>query len=674
MRDIGSDSSRRDVLQTIGAVGAAGLAGTGTTSALADADGVRRFGDVQSDTTLDRTVEIEANGRVEYTVGVTGLLAADADRGSVVADGVASEKLTGGTRTLQFTGEFTEFTLEGDARVLVDGEPFDVSAFPRNTLEILPTEQVSFDVSASGAVELDRGSGRQPNARTVSGQATGRQVISYAGELTYVAVDGEATLRKNGRRVETDDVLPSTLPNEFAVDGPTGEAYTIETTQGMETADGVSVATDEIGSFTGRTNGRYAGSLDAVEHPSGARVEIDETANEVIATGPDSGEATVRVTTSKGLVVDSVAYDTAELTVSAGEEAIAVPFGAYEQITIDDLTVQLSQDAFPVAERSASLQAAARVERTDAFDRLQRRATGRVRFDAAGIEGEAVISGTTTTARSVEFALAGPKQADSGVVSVRQTPRGVEHASIRYKTVNEQRQQIRITAVSLPVARGADKLRRETQTMQANDGDGQASTNDVEYNAELFANTATTKTEGDVSTQGFTSFLDDVRSLLEDIGADVVAAAEFLWNIVKGQLDKIAVTAQNLVISSPYIIADIAENLPGSDLSVKAKLAWRLKIGYAIQLYNLASAGLPEALNTGYFCAGCVILAIVLRDVILSETASYVCFYFAPALPAAVVCVVAMEAIIQFGSQYFGYSDVQNQLCDGDVVAEIDPC
>lgn len=674
MRDIGSESSRRDVLQTIGAVGAAGLAGTGTTSALADADGVRRFGDVQSDATLNRTVEIEANGRVEYTVGVTGLLRGDASRGSVVSGGVASEKLDSGTRTLEFTGEFTEFSLSGDARVLVDGEPFDVSAFPQNTLEIVPEGTVSYDVSASGALEAEGAAPTQPTARRVSGRTASRQVLSYAGELTYVEIDGEATLRRNGTPVGTDEVLPSTHPHGFTAAGPATDSYTVETTQGARTTDGVSVGTDEVGSFTGETSGRFDGSLTAVEHPSGARVEIDETANEVVATGPTSGETTVRVTTANGLVVDSEAFDTAELTVAAGEQRVAVPFGDLQRIEIEDLTLELSHDAYPAAERSASLQAAARVERTDAFRRLTNRAAGRVRHDAAGIQGEEVISGRTTTVRSVEFALANSRKGDSGLVSVRQTPQGVEHASIRYKTVNEQAQRVKVTAVSLPVARGADKLRRETQTMQQRDSGGQATTDDTEYTAELFANTATTKTEGDVSTQGFLSFLDDVRSLLEDIGADVYDAAQFLWGIVKDNLDKVAVTAQNLVISSPYMIADIAENLPDTNLSVKAKLAWRIKIGYAVQLYNLASAGVPEALNTGYFCAGCVILAIVLRDVILSETASYVCFYFAPALPAAVVCVVAMEVIIQFGSQYFGYSDVQNELCDGDVVAEIDPC
>ncbi|PSP59204.1 hypothetical protein BRC72_02475 [Halobacteriales archaeon QH_7_66_36] len=52
----------------------------------------------------------------------------------------------------------------------------------------------------------------------------------------------------------------------------------------------------------------------------------------------------------------------------------------------------------------------------------------------------------------------------------------------------------------------------------------------------------------------------------------------------------------------------------------------------------------------------------------------YLWAYIGLALPALVVCIVAAEALIQFGSQYFGHSDVQKQLCGGDIVSEIDPC
>lgn len=122
------------------------------------------------------------------------------------------------------------------------------------------------------------------------------------------------------------------------------------------------------------------------------------------------------------------------------------------------------------------------------------------------------------------------------------------------------------------------------------------------------------------------------------------------------------------------MIASLAESLPSADISRAAKLAWRINIVPAVGLSSLSSNGFFDALDTGAWCAGCVLMAVVLRDVVASESATYLCFYIAPALPAAVACAVAMEAIIQFGSQYFGYSDVKNELCDGAVVSEIDPC
>jgi len=655
---------------------------------MSEADDVRRFGDVRTETRYERTVQIEASGVARYRVGVTGLLTAEDGPQSALADGVAREVIADETRTLRFTGEFTEFSIRGDATVRVDGEPFDVEAFPHNTLEIDPNGTVTYDVSASGAVSLDEGAADQPNARTATARTSSTHDLSYAGELTHIEVDGDATIRRNGSRVDAGDVLPSTTPHEFTADARSSAGlYSIDVTGSVETQNEVSIATDSAPGFRGRTVSRYGGKLSAVEHPSGARVEIDHERNEVVTSAPADEGAAVSVETTKGLVVDHEAYDVAEFSLSAGETTTAVPFGDVVSIEIDDLEVELSRDAYPEASESAALQAAAKVERTDEFQRLATIAAGRVRHDAAGIAGEEVLSGSTTTVRSVEHELANVKRADSGVVSVRQTHGRVEHASARYKRFHDD--EVTVDAVMLPVGPETNKLQRERKTMAVSSSESAAETTDVEYTAELFANTANPSqdvaaadlgdlseqvTEQDVQMQGFFSFLNDVRDLLSDIGADVYDTAKFLYDVFKGQLDKVAVTGQNLVISSPYLISSLAESLPSANLSAGAKLAWRVNIVPAVGLASLASADFFEALDTGGWCAGCVFLAIVIRDVLASESASYACFYFAAALPAAVACAVAMEVIIQFGSQYFGYSDVKDELCDGDVVSEIDPC
>jgi len=59
--------------------------------------------------------------------------------------------------------------------------------------------------------------------------------------------------------------------------------------------------------------------------------------------------------------------------------------------------------------------------------------------------------------------------------------------------------------------------------------------------------------------------------------------------------------------------------------------------------------------------------------VLVSECASYLRAYIGSALPALFVYIVIAEALIQFGSQYFGCSDVHDQLCDRNIVSETDP-
>ena len=89
MRKRNTNLSRRDVLGSLGAIGATGLAGTGAASAMSEADDVRRFGDVRTETRYERTVQIEASGVARYRVGVTGLLTAEDGPQSALADGVA---------------------------------------------------------------------------------------------------------------------------------------------------------------------------------------------------------------------------------------------------------------------------------------------------------------------------------------------------------------------------------------------------------------------------------------------------------------------------------------------------------------------------------------------------------------------------------------------------------
>lgn len=277
-----SNTSRRDILESIGGIGLTSLVATGTVSAVTEADNVRQFADAESD--LDRKVQIQAAEKAEYTFSVTGLLEVEDAPESAVSNGTASEAVTNETHTFRFSGEFTEFSIEGDARVLVDGEIFDVDSFPHNTLKITPNEEITYEVSASGAISIDKGNADQPNARTATAQTSSTHVVSYAGELTYFQIDGDATIRRNGSRIDATDVLPSTHPHEFTVVGSSSKGeYKITTTGGYKTQNGVSAKPGEPTELLGRTVGRYDGEISTVEHASGAHIEIDRVRNEIVA-------------------------------------------------------------------------------------------------------------------------------------------------------------------------------------------------------------------------------------------------------------------------------------------------------------------------------------------------------------------------------------------------------
>lgn len=684
--DINRGGSRRDVLKSIGAAGVLGLGASGAASALREADDVRQVGDVRTDVTPDRTVRVEASGRAEYTLAVTGLLSATNAPSTAVGGGTASAALTDGVHEFAFSGEFTELSVNGDAQVFVDGEPFDVETFPHNTLEIVPDGRASYDVSASGAVVVEQGTADQPNARTATGEAARRTVLSYAGELTYVDVDGDATLRRNGSTVGVDDVLPSTLPHEFTAVARSSGAYVIDVSQAVETADGTVVG--EPTELTGRTTARYAGSVSAVEHPSGARIELNSGRNEVVFRAPDDGGAQFAVETERGLVVAHEAYDVVEFSLSAGETATATPFGDLTRVAIDDLEMQFETGAHSAATESAKLQTAAELERTDAYRRLADVAAGRVRHDAAGIAVQELVSADRSVATtSVEYRLAEPRRGDRGILSIERTNRGVENAAARYEHL-EDGAAVAVDAVILPTDGdpSTDRLRREhTELPQRyrQMGEGQASEREA-YGAELFASSMAPKplsetdlgeyeqqlTEEQLSDEGFLGFLDDIKGLLQDIGAPVVDAAEFVWGIVKDDLGSIAITGLNLLIEAPFLLVDFLIALKDTGIRWKHKLVYKLAVGPAIGLADLAFAGFFDELGDDWECAGCIFVGVLVREGVIAGVSAGCSFLGF----AAVACYAALPIILDFVSSVTPFGDVKDELCDGALIDEINYC
>jgi hypothetical protein len=653
---------------------------------LSEADALYRTGDVRSEISPGRTVRIEARGRVDYSFAVTGTVAATDGPAAAVGDGEVSTQTNGGSHSFEFSGEFTAFTLDGDADVFVDGEQFDVAAFPQNTLEIVPDGRVSYDVSASGGVVVDEGRADQPNARTAAGTAADRHVLSYAGELTYVDIDGDATLRRNGSQVDVAELLPSTLSNEFSATARSSGAYTVEVSQGVETADGRAAGTGEPAQFTGQTTGRYGGRVEAVEHPSGARVEFDHLRNELSYRAADTA-TDFAVRTERGVIVDGDAYDEARLSVSAGETATVTPFGSATKIVIDDLTVRFEPDAHPEAERSARLQAAAALERTAEYDRIAGVAAGRVRHDAAGLATRQLRHAEKGNTTTVEYRLANLERGDRGVVTIRQTDTGVDEANVRYEFLEDGR-AVSVEGVSLDDDGGLTRDGVTVSDSYTPPTDTGATGLETDPHAEVFANSFEPKTraeadlgeyedqftEEQLQDQGFLGFFNDVKDWVSSLGIDdVYDTVLWFWNVIKSRASSVGMTAAGLALESPFLLVDLVIQLDdATNLSEKADLIYNLNLTGAFYLVDLASAGFFDAaLGNNWGCAGCIGVALLVKEGIV-VSASAACVYFLNV--AALACNYFLPIILDFVFVYTPFNDVRNTMCGGGLIDEIDYC
>jgi hypothetical protein len=684
--------TRRDVLKSIGvagAGGAAGLSATGGATALEDADAINQLGDVRTDSSPGRTVRIDASGSVQYAFAVTGVVSADGAPAAAVGAGEVSARTDSGTHTFKFSGEFTEFTLDGDAEVSVDGERFDVAAFPQNTLEIVPDGQVSYDVSASGAVVVDEGQADQPNRRTASADATARHVLSYSGELTYLEIDGDATLRRNGTRVTVDDALPSTLPNEFTAAARSSEEYTLDVTQKITTADGTRVDVGESGQFTEGTTGRYGGRLQRIEHPSGASIEFDHADSTVVCHAPSGTSATFTVRTDRGLIHhdDNEAYDAVNLSASDGETATATWFGDVTKIAIDDLTVRFKPDTHPEANVSARLQTAAVAERTTAYRRLTEIADGRVRHDAAGIAAGQLFQADSGNNVVTEFRLANLERADRGIMSVRKSDAGVQSAKIRYEQLADG-DPTSVEVVGLPTDGdpSTDKLRRETTDIDeppASERGGSAKSKDELYAAD-FAGSPEPKSRAEVEAKrdlsgydewvaandqvttdkSWWDFIDWAWEFVEQISkGSFWGRMYFLWEAIAGNFHHVAMFEDQLYV----YVASTIKNVYSKIKSIKETKAgtgvfWACYVGFRI--YELVASGFfHEVKEQRWKCASCIAICFIARELALVAL-EWACGFTGPFEFVCYYGIVTVASIITYNTSVY-YA--RTQICGGQI-------
>lgn len=426
--------SRRNVLRSLGVAGAA----TASASGLAPGN-FRVFGEARAKKTdAGRSLVIESAETVSYEFGVTGLLSAVDAPARGVKLGNAKATLEGGRHEFSFSGEFTSFDVTGDATVTVDGRPFDYETFPHETLEIVADGAVSYDVSASGALEVTEGSASQPDERRAEGTISGgSHVLSYAGELTYLDLDGDATLVHNGTEVAPDTPLPLTDLGEATVESR-GRPYKLtfghdaavrndrpNATGRGESGRGV-IESDVPG---GKTKIDYVGGLVSLEVPGVGTVRAPPGAErlEFEATGETGAEFTAR---SSGQFESGQRVE--QVTLDAGETDLVAVTGRPTEIVVSsakgnrEVAVSLDYGADEDrVDRSVALQLAAEMERSETARTLASAAEehGRVRRDAGGITAISPPEGTEYSDRTtVVFDLTDLQRGDSAQLLATEGP------------------------------------------------------------------------------------------------------------------------------------------------------------------------------------------------------------------------------------------------------------
>jgi hypothetical protein len=449
--------SRRSVLQTVGTVGTAAVAGGAGADAVSArmSDTVER-GSLDPDTQW-RTLTLKATEQVSYEFSVSGpLLPAGAPR-NAADGGTAAATVSNGTHEYKFAGEFTSFDVSGEPTVRVDGEPFSSDSYLDQTVEIVPRGPTSLDVSASGRIEATvpgdagetDGADASPldrvNGRTLRGTITTPVSLSYTGELTYFDTDSEVHVERDGERIDPADVLPSSLPGGVTVTG-SGESFEVKTSDRARAVG--SEATAENGRITGTatekgTEARYDGNLVSIGQ-AGATATISPEEKRVVCSAPSDRAVEFRIDATDAILADGSTHEKLTTTVAAGETKRIKFLGTVKHLGVGGVVADFDRERYSDATASARLQAGAAFERTEAFDRFAAESDGRVRHDADGIylvsntthaePSDSVIYHLTDLDRRTEATLMLSKRRGSGRITQAET---VYQRQTKYGTVSK---------------------------------------------------------------------------------------------------------------------------------------------------------------------------------------------------------------------------------------------
>ncbi|WP_459887993.1 hypothetical protein [Halostagnicola bangensis] len=293
---------------------------------------------------------------------------------------------------------------------------------------------MNYDVSATGAVELNSDDAERPTNRSATGtisavsgsgltsygSGSSSHTLSYAGELTYLDIEGDVTVIDNGTEIDPTRPVPTIEPRRAQIEsfGTEREYYLhlgwdVTAEDGDEMIDKIKhgiaygTATSQPTAFS------FSGIFQFVEIPEVGAIKNDPENDSVECLSLNDDGVSITVTTADGLET-TFATESDELeTFELDGQITNVRVEAANQQEPAGVELNLEPGVTPdAAIRAKKLQLAASLERESEFEPLSIHAEadgGRIRQDSGGITAFRVATAGDTGDKSQRDLYAGAR-------------------------------------------------------------------------------------------------------------------------------------------------------------------------------------------------------------------------------------------------------------------------
>ncbi len=190
--------------------------------------------------TLENTLLVDGvgtSGGTRYEFAVSGaaekatVKGATIDSEDTVDGGTITGSVAGWRDAFRFGGELTDLTLDGDARVYVNGEQVDPADYGDEQPHVLTLvgngSSASYEITVDGTIDTVAGDASEDHATVLSDTTVegsierGAQRFRFSGALTDVTFhDGSAHVYLDDERIDPDDYNgQERLPHAIVIDG-----------------------------------------------------------------------------------------------------------------------------------------------------------------------------------------------------------------------------------------------------------------------------------------------------------------------------------------------------------------------------------------------------------------------------------------------------------------------